>query len=458
MNVLLQTLGCRLNEAELQTWAQDFAAKGHKVTQDPSAADLIVVNTCAVTREAAKKSRQSIRKLHQASPTARVVVSGCYASLEEDKVKDLLGVDLVVDNERKDQLVDEVHEALDVDVPTMPAAALDEESASLFSRGRSRAFLKVQDGCRYNCTYCIVTVARGEERSKPIDALVDEVNQLHRDGILEVVLAGVHVGGYGSDLNTDLKTLVEALLERTTVPRIRFASVEPWDLPDDFFTLFKNPRLLPHMHLPLQSGHDKVLKRMARRCKTSDFKALVERARREVPGFNVTTDIIVGFPGETEEMFAETLAFVESVGFGHIHIFPFSPREGTHAAKLKQDVPGDVKKDRSKRLHALAAKLKQQALHEQLGGRDEVLVECIVDDAHGARWVGYSKNFTRVFIDVRDVDAAGLRLEEGAVVEVDVVANDASHSQGEQLRGLVSSTSSVTLPPRKKGALQVLAS
>ncbi|MCP4499967.1 MAG: tRNA (N(6)-L-threonylcarbamoyladenosine(37)-C(2))-methylthiotransferase MtaB [Deltaproteobacteria bacterium] len=459
MNVLLQTLGCRLNEAELQTWAHTFAQKGHRLTQDTSEADLIVVNTCAVTKEATKKSRQSIRKLHQSAPSAKVVVSGCYAQLEHQVVKDLLGVDLVVGNKEKDQLVEHLHRELDLDIPTMPASALDPDATPLFSKRRARAFLKVQDGCRYSCTYCIVTKARGEERSKSIGELVDEVNTLHRNGIFEVVLAGVHVGGYGSDLNTDLQILVQALLHDTDMPRIRFASVEPWDLPPAFFSLFQNPRLLPHMHLPLQSGHNAVLKKMARRCKTEDFAALVERAREEIPNFNVTTDIIVGFPTETRAMFDKTLRFVRQVGFGHIHIFQFSPREGTFAATMPQTVDATEKKTRSKALHELAAELKQDFLLKQLGREDEVLLESFRAQKHpfddNAHFVGYGRNFSRVHIDAESIRKAGCDWTEGCVVKVQLDRVDGDNSE-EKLWAEPVDESEILRPRRAKGALPIL--
>ena len=191
----------------------------------------------------------------------------------------------------------------------------------MFSRGRQRAFVKVQDGCRYRCTFCIVTVARGEEHSRAIADIVEEINALQQQGIQEAIITGVHLGGYGSDNNSNLLELIKAILAQTTIPRLRLGSLEPWELPDGFFELFKNPRLLPHLHLPLQSGSDSVLKRMARRCKTAEFAEIVATARAEIPYFNITTDIIVGFPGETEAEWRESLAFIAGIGFGHIHIF-----------------------------------------------------------------------------------------------------------------------------------------
>ncbi len=364
MRIHLSALGCRLNEAELEQWAGAFSAAGNKITQDAENADVMVLNTCAVTKEAVRKSRQRVQRLHRANPEAKLVVSGCYSSLESPSALAELGIDLVVPNTDKDNLV--ALTRAEFQQPTMPQSATTPAETALFQRNRHRAFIKIQDGCRYRCTFCIVTVARGAERSRPIQTLVDEVQALSESGVHEVVLTGVHVGGYGSDLNTDLFTLVSQLLTHTDISRIRFASVEPWDLSDEFFTLFDNPRVQPHMHLPLQSGSDTVLRRMARRCKTEDFRQIADMLRKRVPDFNITTDIIVGFPGETEEEWQTSLAFIGEMDFGHIHIFSYSQRDGTKAATLPNQVPKAIRSERSRELHALAADQKERVMESML--------------------------------------------------------------------------------------------
>lgn len=395
MKVHLKALGCRLNEAELEQWSQQFLAEGHEIVANVPDADVLVLNTCAVTHEAGVKSRRLMHRLYRENPAAKLVVSGCYASLQADDVAQELGVDLVVPNTEKDQLPQTVMQQFAL--PVMPAIASEPGEAPLFLRGRHRAFIKIQDGCRYRCTFCIVTVARGDERSRAEADIISEINALHQQGIQEIVLTGVHVGGYGSDINTSLYALVQTILRETDVPRIRFASVEPWDLPDDFFALFANPRLMPHMHLPLQSGADSVLRRMARRCKTAAFARLVAEARRSVPGFNVTTDIIVGFPGETEAEWEQTLAYVESVGFGHLHIFTYSIRTGTKAAGLPNPVAEAVKKSRSQTLHALGERLKQQWLVQQVGQTVPVLWEYgRAGNAGQQIYTGYTPNYSKV--------------------------------------------------------------
>lgn len=395
MKVHLKALGCRLNEAELEQWSQGFRAAGHAIVTTAPDADVVVLNTCAVTQEASAKSRRLLNRLYRDNPAAKLVVSGCYATLQADEVANALGVDLVVPNAEKDQLPERVMQAFSL--PVMPAIATEPGENGLFVRGRHRAFIKIQDGCRYRCTFCIVTVARGDERSRSEAEIIDEINTLYAEGVQEIVLTGVHVGGYGSDLpDSSLYSLVQRILRETDIPRIRFASVEPWDLPEGFFALFANPRLMPHMHLPIQSGSDPVLRRMARRCKTGEFSRLVAQARAEIPGFNVTTDIIVGFPGETDQEWEETLAFVEGIGFGHIHIFTYSPRAGTKAAGLPNPVMEPVKKSRSQTLHALGERLKQDWLHRQVGQQANVLWERSHEEDGLLIHTGYTPNYCKV--------------------------------------------------------------
>lgn len=390
MRIHLKTLGCRLNEAELETWSREFQTRGHHLTQDAESADLLVVNTCAVTEEAVRKSRKLLGRASRQNPHARLVVSGCYASLDPSATAQAEGVDLVIDNRDKDRLVEIVSRELDLN--TMPQAAMEPDTTGLLARGRQRAFIKVQDGCRYRCTYCIVTLARGEERSRPASQVIDEINRLHCEGIQEVVLTGVHIGGYGSDIGSDISGLIRQVLEQTEIPRLRIGSIEPWDLPRSFWSLFENSRFMPHLHLPLQSGSDSVLRRMSRRCRTDEYRALIRQARAEVPDFNVTTDIIVGFPGETDSEWRETLDFVEETGFGHLHIFAFSPRTGTKAAVLPDPVSREVKRQRSEALHRLGESMKRSMTADYVGRTLPVLIEGSGENG----WSGYTPNFLRV--------------------------------------------------------------
>jgi len=426
MRVHLKTLGCRLNEAELESWAREFRARGFHLSNREEEADLLVVNTCAVTEEAVRKSRRLLRRAQRGNPGAKLVVSGCYASLEPEAAA-ALGVDLVVPNDRKAGLVEIA--ARELALPLMPASAAEPGEYGLLARNRQRAFVKVQEGCRYRCTYCIVTLARGEEHSRPIEEVVEEVNRIHSGGIHEVVLAGVHLGGYGSDTGGSLYELVRAVLERTRIPRIRLGSLEPWDLPENFWTLFDDPRLMPHLHLPMQSGADSVLRRMSRRCRTQEFLALMEEARKRVPDLNVTTDIIVGFPGETEAEWRQTIDFVEAAGFGGIHIFAFSPRRGTKAATLPDPVPREEKRQRSEELHRIAARLTRQRMEAQLGRKVEVLVEGNPETVGKVLcWSGYTPDYQRI----RFTGPAGL---ENSLVKVEAVGIEKETLEGRLLEG-----------------------
>ena len=391
MQIHLKTLGCRLNEAEIESWAGKFQEKGHKLIADPACADLLVINTCAVTQEAVKKSRQIIRRIHRNNPTAKLVVSGCYSTLDKKNINELPGIDLVIDNSEKEKLVDISLRELNLE--TMPSLSTEPGETSLFKRGRNRAFIKIQDGCRHRCTFCIVTIARGEEHSRTINEIINEINKYHEQGIKEVILTGVHVGGYGSDINSSLYQLIKIVLDKTTIPRIRLASVEPWDLHEKFFSLFNNKRLMPHIHLPLQSGCDSVLKRMGRRCKTKDFKSIVQKARDEISNFNITTDIIVGFPGETEDEWQESLKFINEVGFSHIHIFTYSKRQGTKASRLDNHIDNVTKKVRSKELHELTKLMRKKILNDEIGKEYFVLWESKDNDSN---WSGYTEHYLRV--------------------------------------------------------------
>jgi threonylcarbamoyladenosine tRNA methylthiotransferase MtaB len=416
MRIHLKTLGCRLNEAELETWARQFQTEGHQIVADAETADLVVFNSCAVTQEAVRKSRQLLRRTARENPKAKLVLSGCYATLNRAEAESL-GVDLVVANADKARLVEIARRELALEA--MPTLAAEPGETALFRLGRQRAFVKVQDGCRYRCTFCIVTVARGEERSRPLDEIVREINDLHASGIQEAVLTGVHLGGYGSDLDSNLAELVEAVLDRTAIPRLRLGSLEPWDLPEAFFHLFDNPRFMPHLHLPLQSGSDSVLKRMARRCRTADFAALAERLRGRVPGINLTTDIIVGFPGETEAEWQDGLAYIERIGFGHLHIFTYSARAGTAAARLPDPVPVETQKARSQALHRLAERQKRAMLASQVGGRVSVLWETARPGPEGRLEIfGYTPNYLRVGMTVGEDSDLENRITEARLAAV----------------------------------------
>jgi len=397
MRIYLESLGCRLNYAEMSALGRQLAGAGHELAASAEEADLCVVNSCAVTGEAARQSRQLARRLARANPAARLVVTGCYATLEGETAAQLPNVDLVVGNARKDELLALIEAK--VEGSRLKVESRDDllqPSTWNLQPSRTRAFIKVQDGCRNRCTFCIVTVARGDERSRPIADVVVEVNALHAEGYQEAVLTGVHLGGYGSDLGVGLRELVAALLADTTIPRLRLSSLEPFDLAPDFFDLWTQPgghRLMPHLHLPAQSGSDAVLRRMARRNRVADFEALVDAARARIPGLTITTDLIAGFPGESVADFEQTLAFARRVGFAHTHIFPYSAREGTAAARFGGQVAEAERKRRVRELSALDAALGVAVRASFVGQVRPVLWENATD---AAVWSGLTDNYLRV--------------------------------------------------------------
>ena len=353
MKIYLDTVGCRLNQSEIESMARGFRAAGHEIVQAAEMAEMAVVNTCAVTNEAAADSRRKIRQMSRAGVN-EVVATGCWATLQPKQALDLPNVLRVVTNDRKDHLVAEV---LDLPQESFDLEPITRQPLPGLHR-RTRAFIKVQDGCDNRCTFCVTTIARGEGHSRTVAEVLLDVRSALDGGAKEVVLTGVHLGSWGYDLNSSLKQLIKAILRDTDVPRLRLSSLEPWDLDASFFALWENKRLLPHLHLPLQSGCESTLRRMARKTTPRLFRELISAARETIPNVAITTDIIAGFPGETDAEFAESLAFVHEMDFAGGHVFTYSPRPGTGAAKMKGQVRHEVRKQRN---HILQEALEESA-------------------------------------------------------------------------------------------------
>ncbi len=378
--------------------ARQLQAGGHAIVQDAAEADAIILNTCAVTAEAARDARQLTRRFHRANETAQIVLTGCYATLAPDVVAALPGVGRVVANDDKERLPLLLDPALPADAPLFDQEPLARESQP-GTFGRTRGFIKVQDGCDNRCTFCVTTIARGAGRSRHLADVVTEVQRFAAAGYGEVVLTGVHLGSYGRDLGrpAGLRELVAALLAHTDIPRVRLSSLEPWEIADGFFRLWGDPRLMPHLHLPLQSGSDRVLRRMARRTSRAAFRALVAEARAAIPDLSISTDVICGFPGETEQEFAETLAYVEEIAFSRIHAFSYSPRPGTAAARMPAQIAGPVKRERVGRLIELGRALSLAFHRRYEGATRPVLWETATGaERDGLRWSGYTDNYIRV--------------------------------------------------------------
>ncbi len=349
MKVYLDSIGCRLNQAEIERYAHQFHAAGHTLVPHPEEADLAVVNTCAVTQAAASDSRQKIRQAARAGVN-EVIVTGCWSTLKPEQAATLPGVSQVVPNPEKDRLVP--------DLLQVPAEIFEQEPVERElipgARLRTRAFIKVQDGCDNRCTFCVTTLARGAGHSRPVSEIVRDIRTAQRgaEGAQEIVLTGVHLGSWGQDFEhgMHLHQLVRAILDETDVPRLRLSSLEPWDLNSEFFNLWQDKRVCRHLHLPLQSGCGTTLRRMARKTTPDSFAKLVQEARAAVPGMAITTDVITGFPGESDEEFEQSLAFIRQLQFAGGHAFTYSARPGTAAARMPGQVPVAVRKERNARV------------------------------------------------------------------------------------------------------------
>jgi threonylcarbamoyladenosine tRNA methylthiotransferase MtaB len=391
VKVYLESLGCKLNQCERDALALQFARAGHVVVLAPEDADVCVVNTCAVTHVAARKSRHRARFLHRLVPAARIVATGCYAGLSDDGLQ----ADLTVSNDLKDSLVTLVEAQVDEwGVPGSNADAYAGSEDAL--RPRTRPMVKIQDGCDNACAYCIVHVLRGRQRSRGRDEILAEVANLVQQGYHEVVLTGVHVGAYGRDCGDDLAGLVRAILASAPPDRLRLSSIEPWDLTPGFFALWQDPRLCRHLHLSLQSGCDITLNRMRRNYTTAQYADLVARARDAIPDLAVTTDVIAGFPGETERDHATSAAFIARMGFARAHVFAYSERPGTPAATMPDQVNPQIRRQRARALREIAQSSGETFRQAFVGRTMPVLWEARL--AAGG-WSGLTGNYIRVFAD-----------------------------------------------------------
>lgn len=377
------TFGCKVNQYESQALRERFGARGMQEVPAEQGADLIVVNTCTVTEVATAEARRVVRRLARKFPFTEIAVTGCAADSHRQEFLDLPGVRRVVSHDEKATLADDPRLT-----PSDTKPSIFELSISRFD-GHARAFLKVEDGCDLNCSFCIIPKVRGRAVSRPLESAVAEARRLVENGYREIVLTGVHLGSYGKDLagRSLLADLVERLVGIPGLGRVRLSSIEANEITDELLGLMAaEPRFCPHLHLPLQSGDDDILRAMRRRYNVRQFRAACDRVAERVPDPGLTTDVIVGFPGETERHFENTWAVCRSIGFSRIHIFPYSRRRGTDAA-LRPDLPGRVKKERLRRLGRLAAELTDAYARRFLGRTVEVLVE--------SGGVGYTERYLK---------------------------------------------------------------
>ena len=390
MRIALATSGCKLNQAETELLARQFAGAGHRLVSQPEEADVYILNTCTVTHVADSKARRLLRMAHRRNPDALIVATGCYAQRAPGELKGIDGVRLVVGNEDKENLI----RLLEEPGLISKAVTADVEGGNYYySAFRTRSFVKVQDGCSNYCSYCIVPMVRGRERSMPTEEVVREVRQRVSEGYKEVVLTGTKIGVYEYD-GAGLKDLLERILAETSVARLRLSSLQPQEISRGLLGMWGDSRLCPHFHLSVQSGSDGVLERMRRRYRISDYERAVSLIRTLVPGAAITTDVICGFPGESNEEFEESYRFCRETGFARIHVFAYSARSGTEAAQLPQQIDSKIKKQRSEKMLALAEESARDFREQFAGKKMAVLWE---KKSGAGVWEGYTANYIKTY-------------------------------------------------------------
>ena len=393
MKVKAVTLGCKVNAYESEYILSSFKDRGYEITND--IADIYIVNTCSVTNTSDAKSRKVINRLIRENPNSIIVVMGCM--IEANKDMEIPGVSLIIGNKDKNKVVDLVENYLkDKQVRKILYDNFDDTFEDMFitnMTSHTRAFVKIQDGCENFCSYCIIPYTRGKQRSKDPDLVIKEIETLVSNGYKEIVLTGIHTGHYGSDLQTTFPDLLKRIVKINGLERLRISSIEITELNDEFFEVLKaNPIIVSHLHIPLQAGSDTVLQAMNRKYLTNYFEAKVKKIREIRPDISLTTDVIVGFPGETEEEFQETLDFVSKIKFTKVHVFPYSRRKGTEADTMPNQIPENIKKERVKRLIDLSNQLEKEYLDLFFNKEVEVLIEEEYPDYS----LGHTGNYLKV--------------------------------------------------------------
>lgn len=433
--IAFYTLGCKVNQADTASMENLFLRSGHQLVSFDGEADVYIINTCVVTNTGQRKSRQTIHRAIRKNPNALIVVTGCYPQTAAEEVKAIAGVDMIIGNQDRAQIVQLVEErlahrqtdTLDA-VHKLTASTAFEEMAAGDITDKTRAFLKIQEGCNQFCTYCIIPYARGPLRSRSLESIRTETQRLISAGFKEIVLIGIHLGCYGKE-NPNGPTLYDAVktvLEVPGVQRLRLGSLESVEVEPRLLTLMQeDARFCRHLHLPLQSGCDKTLQAMHRPYTTAKFKTLLADIKTKVPDIAITTDVIVGFPGETEADFETTCKFAESCGFSKMHIFPFSARKGTPAEKFAGAVTEAVKKERADILGRIDETMHKAFLQAMVGQNAEVLFEQPAGEDY---FEGLTGNYQRVFVK------SGGRNLGGEILPVKITAFDGEKLLGEIIK------------------------
>lgn len=418
-SVCFVTLGCKVNQTESEALGQLFRNNGYEVVTSSEEADVVVVNTCTVTNTGDAKSRQVIRRMVKAHPDAFVVVMGCYAQTAPGEVLNIEGVDLVLGTQDRGKILEFIDQ---VKLEKQPKSSVHaiwkavqfEELPLMEGESRTRATLKIQEGCNKFCTYCIIPYARGPVRSRVPANAIAEAKKLVAAGYKEIVLTGIHTGSYGEDLGEEwnLARLVKELANIQGLHRLRLSSIEPMEFtPELIEVIVNNPAVCPHLHIPLQSGSDPILTRMRRPYSVGEYKELIEKVNQLLPGIAITTDVIVAFPGETEEDFQNSLEVIKSCGFSGAHVFPYSKRKGTPAANYPDQLPNKIKEQRVKELMEVARQSQEKYVSKFFGQTVEVLVERVSPEGVAT---GHTRNYIQVNLPTRTEERPW---ESGELVE-----------------------------------------
>ena len=394
MKIWIETLGCKVNTYESEVIKSIFLKNNYEMAFGPENADVFVVNTCSVTNQADSKSRKVIRNLKRLNPNAIMVVCGCSSQHHKEELESL-GIDILIGNKDKTKIVELVDSFKNNHEKVISFSDLQnedfEDMAITNYQDRTRAFVKIQDGCNNYCTYCIIPYIRGNIRNKDFDKAVDEIKNLVNNGFKEIVLTGIHTGSYER-----FTELIKEISKLNGLERIRISSIEATELDDEFLEELKsNPKICNHLHIPIQSGSNDVLKKMNRKYDISEYVEIINKIRNIRPDINITTDLIVGFPTETEENFEESLETVKKIKFGKVHVFPFSKRDGTAASRMKNIVSDKDKKERTHKMIELSNKLEEEYYQKFIGKTLNVLVEEVFDNNS----IGHTSNYMKVIID-----------------------------------------------------------
>ncbi|CDD37762.1 2-methylthioadenine synthetase [Clostridium sp. CAG:356] len=404
--VSFYTLGCKVNQYETNAMAQKFKESGYEIVDmNDDISDICIVNTCTVTNMSDRKSRHSLRRVKEKNPSAIIAAVGCYAQVAKNDLENMPEIDIVLGNEEKANIVQYVEKFIEnekklIEIEDIATKKEFEDMGQITYTEKTRAFIKVQDGCNQFCSYCIIPYARGRVRSRKAESIIKEITQIAQNGIKEVVITGIHVASYGRDFGNEngLIELLEKINEIEGIKRIRLGSLEPKIITEEFMQrLSKLEKICHHFHLSLQSGCDATLKRMNRKYTTSEVKEIIERLRRYYDDVMLTTDIIVGFPGETEEEFETTYQFLKQAKLYKMHVFQYSPRKGTRAAVMPNQIDGNIKEARSKKLIELSNE-NQKMYNQQLVGKE---VEVLFEDKEVEDGITYFRGHTQNYVLVK---------------------------------------------------------